>query len=47
MLRTAAILMLVFWLLGLSSPLAVGDPIHALLVFALILFLLDLNRSRS
>jgi hypothetical protein len=47
MLRTVAIVLLVLWLLGLLSPLAVGNLIHTLLVLALILFLLDLFRSRS
>ncbi len=46
MLRTVAIVLLVLWLLGLLSPLAVGNLIHTLLVLALILFLLDLFRSR-
>lgn len=47
MLRTVAMVLLVLWLLGLLSPLAVGNLIHTLLVLALILFVLDLFRSRS
>jgi hypothetical protein len=46
MLRTLAIVLLVLWLLGLLSPLAIGNLVHTLLVFALILFLIDLLQSR-
>jgi hypothetical protein len=41
-----AIVLLVLWLLGLLSPLAIGNLVHTLLVFALILFLIDLLQSR-
>ncbi|WP_348730717.1 lmo0937 family membrane protein [Rheinheimera texasensis] len=47
MLRTAALVLLVLWLLGLLSPIAVGSLIHALLVFAVILLLVDLFQSRA
>jgi len=46
MLRTLAIVLLVLWLLGLLSPLAIGNLVHTLLVFALILFLIDLLQTR-
>jgi hypothetical protein len=46
MLRTLAIVLLVLWLLGLLSPLAIGNLVHTLLVFALILFLIDLLQNR-
>jgi hypothetical protein len=46
MLRMLAIVLLVLWLLGLLSPLAIGNLVHTLLVFALILFLIDLLQSR-
>jgi hypothetical protein len=36
----------VLWLLGLLSPLAIGNLVHTLLVFALILFLIDLLQNR-
>lgn len=41
MLKTAAVVLLVLWLLGLLSPIAVGNLIHTLLVFAMILLLVD------
>jgi hypothetical protein len=47
MLRTAALVLLMLWLLGLLSPIAVGSLIHALLVFAVILLLVDLFQSRA
>lgn len=46
MLRTLAIVLLVLWLLGLLSPLAIGNLVHTLLGFALILFLIDLLQNR-
>ncbi len=47
MLRTVALVLQVLWLLGLLSPIAVGSLIHALLVFALILLLVDVFQARS
>ncbi len=41
MLRTTAIVLLLLWLLTLLSPLAIGNLVHALLVFAIILLLVD------
>jgi hypothetical protein len=47
MLRTVALVLLVLWLLGLLAPIGVGSLIHALLVFALILLLVDVFQARS
>ncbi len=46
MLRTIAIVLVVLWLLGLVSPLAIGSLVHALLVLAIILFLFDVISAR-
>ena len=46
MLRTIAIVLVALWLLGLVSPLAIGNLVHALLVLAIILFLLDVISAR-
>lgn len=47
MLRTVALVLLVLWLLGLVAPIEIGSLIHALLVFALILLLVDVFQARS
>lgn len=46
MLRTIAIVLVVLWLLGLVSPMAIGSLVHALLVLAIILFLFDVISAR-
>lgn len=46
MLRTLAIVLVVLWLLGLVSPLAIGNLVHALLVLAVVLLLIDVISSR-
>jgi Family of unknown function (DUF5670) len=40
MLQTIAIVLLVFWLLGLVTATTMGGLIHVLLVVAIVLFLL-------
>lgn len=45
MLRTLAIVLVVLWLFGLVSPLAIGNLVHALLVLAVVL-LIDVISSR-
>jgi hypothetical protein len=47
MLRTAAVVLLILWLLTLVSPLAIGNFVHALLVFAIILLLVDFFQSSA
>jgi len=47
MLESIAIVLLVFWLLGLVSSYTLGGFIHILLVLAIISVLLRLVRGRS
>jgi hypothetical protein len=46
MLKTIAIILLIMWVLGLVSPLAIGGLLHMLLVVAVILFLVDVIQGR-
>lgn len=46
MLYTIAMVLLVLWLLGLVSGVAVGNVIHLLLVIALVLVLMQLFTGR-
>lgn len=47
MLETVAILLLIFWALGLVSSYTLGGFIHILLVIAVVLILVRLIRGRS
>lgn len=47
MLETVAILLLIFWALGLVSSYTLGGFIHILLVIAVVVILVRLIRSRS
>lgn len=47
MLETIAIVLLIFWLLGLVSSYTLGGFIHILLVLAILSVLLRLIRGRS
>jgi len=47
MLETIAILLLIFWALGLVSSYTLGGFIHVLLVIAVIMILVRLVRGRS
>lgn len=47
MLESIAIVLLIFWLLGLVSSYTLGGFIHILLVLAIISVLLRLIRGRS
>ena len=47
MLRTFAIVLIVLWIFGLISPLAVGGLLHTLLVIAVILLLVDFISGRG
>lgn len=46
MLYTIAVVLLVLWLLGLVSSYTLGGFIHALLVIALVLFILQFVSGR-
>ncbi|RVU34504.1 lmo0937 family membrane protein [Rheinheimera riviphila] len=46
MLKTIAIILLILWVLGFVSPLAIGNLLHILLVFAVVLFLVDVIQGR-
>ena len=46
MLKTIAIILLILWVLGLVSPLAIGNLLHILPVFAVVLFLVDVIQGR-
>jgi hypothetical protein len=46
MLKTIAIILLIMWVLGLVSPLAIGSLLHILLVVAVVLFLVDVIQGR-
>lgn len=46
LLYTIAIVLLVLWLLGLTGVYTVGAFVHALLVIAVVLFLVGLLRGR-
>ena len=46
MLYTIAVILLVLWLLGLVTSFTMGGFIHALLVFALVVFLLQVISGR-
>ncbi len=46
MLYTIAVVLLILWLLGLVSGVAVGQFIHILLVIAVVLFLAGLVSGR-
>ena len=47
MLETVAILLLIFWALGLVSSYTLGGFIHILLVIAVVVILVRLIRGRS
>jgi len=47
MLETVAILLLIFWALGLVSSYTLGGFIHILLVIAVVMILVRLIRGRS
>ena len=47
MLQTIAIVLLVLWLLGLVTSTLVGGFIHALLVIAVVLFLIRIIQGRN
>lgn len=47
MLTTIAVILLVLWILGLISGVAIGGFIHILLVIAVILFLLRVIRGEN
>ena len=47
MLETVAILLLIFWALGLVSSHTLGGFIHILLVIAVVVILVRLIRGRS
>jgi uncharacterized protein DUF5670 len=46
MLETIAIILIVLWLLGMVSGVAIGNFIHVLLVIAIVLFLVRLISGR-
>lgn len=46
MLRTIAIILLVLWVLGLVSAYTMGGFIHALLIIAVVVVLIDLISGR-
>ncbi|MBU1437237.1 MAG: lmo0937 family membrane protein [Gammaproteobacteria bacterium] len=46
MLKTIAIILLILWVLGFVSPLAIGNLLHILLVVAIVLFLVDVIQGR-
>ena len=46
MLETIAVILIVLWLLGMVSGVAVGQFIHLLLVIAIVLFLVRLISGR-
>ena len=47
MLSTIAIILLVLWLLGMVSSYTMGSFIHVLLVFAIVIFLVDVIQRRK
>lgn len=47
MLSTIAIILLVMWLLGMVSSYTMGSVIHVLLVFAIVIFLVDVIQRRK
>ena len=47
MLQTIAIVLILLWLLGVVSSYTIGGFIHALLVIALVLFLVRLISGRK
>jgi hypothetical protein len=47
MLTTIAVILLVLWLVGLVSGVAIGNFIHILLVIAVILFLVRVIRGEN
>lgn len=46
MLYTLAVILLIAWLLGISGTYAIGAAVHALLVIALVLFVVGLLSGR-
>lgn len=47
MLRIAAFALLLLWLLTQLSPLTIGNLVHVLLAFAIILLLVDFFRANA
>jgi hypothetical protein len=47
MLRTIAVILVIFWLLGLVSSYTMGGFIHVLLVIAIIAILVNVIQGRS
>lgn len=46
MLRTAAIVLVILWAVGLVSPYAIGNLVHILLVVAVVALLIDVIQGR-
>ena len=47
MLETLAVILVVLWLLGMVTSTTMGGLIHALLVIAIVVFLIRVVRGRS